>query len=50
MEQSYSQLAETLSRTLRLAQLPVAVCFPDSVPASVPVHDGRAPAGCSFWR
>ncbi len=50
MEQSYSQLAETLSRTLRLAQCPVAVCFPDSVPASVPVHDGRAPAGCSFWR
>ncbi len=50
MDQSYSQLAETLSRSLRLAQPPIAVCFPDSVPASAPKYNGRAPAGCSFWR
>lgn len=50
MDQSYSQLAETLSRNLRLAQAPVAVCFPDSIPASVPIYNGHAPAGCSFWR
>lgn len=50
MEQSYPQLAEILSRSLRLAQPPVGICFPDSVPASVPVHSGSAPAGCSFWR
>ena len=50
MDQSYSQLAETLARSLRLAQPPVAVCFPDTVPASVPAHEGHAPAGCRFWR
>ncbi|MGA8085778.1 MAG: DUF169 domain-containing protein [Terracidiphilus sp.] len=50
MDTSYSQLAETLDRSLRLAQPPVAVCFPDSVPASVPAHQGHAPAGCQFWR
>ena len=50
MDQSYSQLAETLSNSLQLAQPPIAVCFPDSVPDSVPLHDGNAPAGCSFWR
>jgi uncharacterized protein (DUF169 family) len=50
MDQSYSQLAEALTQNLRLAQTPVAVCFADSVPASVPQHQGHAPAGCRFWR
>jgi uncharacterized protein (DUF169 family) len=50
MRQSYSQLAETLAGNLRLAQPPVAVSFPDEVPASLPAHKGRAPAGCRFWR
>lgn len=50
MDRSYSQLAETLSNSLRLAQPPIAVCFPGSVPASIPMHSGDAPAGCSFWR
>jgi uncharacterized protein (DUF169 family) len=49
MNQSYSQLAETLARSLRLAQPPVAVCFSDIVPTSVPAHEGHAPAGCRFW-
>ncbi len=50
MDQPYPQLAEALTRNLRLAQAPVAVCFPDSVPTTVPAHKGRVPAGCSFWR
>ncbi len=50
MDQSYSHLAETLSNSLRLEQPPVAVCFPDSVPASASLHTGTAPAGCRFWR
>lgn len=50
MAPTYSQLAETLVRTLHPAQSPVAVCFTDSVPAQVPEHQGHAPAGCSFWR
>jgi uncharacterized protein (DUF169 family) len=50
MDQSYFELAETLTHNLRLAQPPVAVCFSDSVPTSVPSHEGHAPAGCRFWR
>lgn len=50
MVQSYSQLAETLASRLRLAQAPVAVCFPETVPDGVPAHEGHAPAGCQFWK
>jgi uncharacterized protein (DUF169 family) len=50
MYPSCFQLAETLARSLRLAQPPVAVCFSDSIPASVSEHQGHVPAGCSFWR
>ncbi len=50
MNQSYSELAATLTRSLRLAQAPVAVSFPESVPDGVPAHQGHAPAGCQFWR
>lgn len=50
MDHSYSHLAEKLATSLRLVQPPVAVCFPDSVPTSVPAHEGHAPAGCQFWR
>lgn len=47
--ENYSQLAERIAESLNLRQPPVAVCFADSVPASVPAHEGRAPAGCRFW-
>jgi uncharacterized protein (DUF169 family) len=47
--ENYSELAERLAETLNLRQPPVAVCFADSVPASVPAYEGRAPAGCRFW-
>lgn len=50
MAHSYSQLADALTQSLTLAQPPVAVCFTDSVPESVPAHEGPAPAGCRFWR
>jgi len=49
MENDYTKLAETLAASLHLSQPPVAVSFTDSVPASIPVHTGRAPAGCRFW-
>jgi len=50
MEIRYSELADNLTASLKLAQPPVAVCFVDSVPASVPAHRGHAPAGCRFWQ
>jgi uncharacterized protein (DUF169 family) len=50
MEQYFAQLADTLTASLKLAQPPVAVCFANSVPASVPQYTGHAPAGCRFWQ
>jgi uncharacterized protein (DUF169 family) len=49
MENTYAQLAGTLAASLNLSQSPVAVCFADTVPASIPEHTGHAPAGCRFW-
>lgn len=48
--ENYAQLSETLIRSLDLSQSPVAVCFADSIPASIPAHDGPVPAGCRFWQ
>ncbi|HUN87001.1 MAG TPA: DUF169 domain-containing protein [Terracidiphilus sp.] len=50
MQSCYSQFAASLTTSLNLAQSPVAVCFADSVPASVPSHAGKVPAGCRFWQ
>lgn len=50
MEKHYAGLAETLTSSLKLRQAPVAVCFTDSLPASVPLYKGQAPAGCRFWQ
>jgi len=46
----YSQLASVLAASLDLSQIPVAICFTDSVPAGVKEHAGRVPAGCRFWQ
>lgn len=46
----YTLLAETLSKSLRLKQPPVAVSFTDTLPASVPAHTGKVAAGCRFWQ
>jgi uncharacterized protein (DUF169 family) len=49
VENNFAKLSETLTASLQLCQPPVAVCFADSVPASVPDYTGHAPAGCRFW-
>jgi uncharacterized protein (DUF169 family) len=48
-QSKYSQLASVLAASLDLRQIPVAICFTDSVPAGVKEHAGRVPAGCRFW-
>ena len=50
MQNAYASFADTLAASLNLRQPPVAVCFADSVPESVPAYKGHAPAGCSFWQ
>jgi uncharacterized protein (DUF169 family) len=47
--ENYARLAESLTASLKLNQPPVAACFADEVPTSVPMHTGRVPAGCRFW-
>lgn len=46
----YPAISATLQETLKLRQPPVAVCLADAVPDGVPLHAGRAPAGCVFWQ
>ncbi|HTV05266.1 MAG TPA: DUF169 domain-containing protein [Acidobacteriaceae bacterium] len=50
MKTCYFRLADTLTSSLKLAQPPVAVCFTDSIPESIPAHAGQSPAGCRFWQ
>jgi uncharacterized protein (DUF169 family) len=47
---SYSEISDTLTRSLRLSQAPIAVCFAETVPAGVAAWSGRSPAGCRFWQ
>jgi len=47
--ENYAEIADGLAASLKLSQPPVTVCFADQVPASIPMHAGRAPAGCRFW-
>ena len=47
--ENYAAIAEALAASLKLSQPPVAVCFADQLPASIPMHTGPAPAGCRFW-
>jgi uncharacterized protein (DUF169 family) len=49
LETLYAKLAGILAVSLKLNQRPVAVCFSDTVPASVPERTAQAPAGCRFW-
>lgn len=49
MNTDFSAIANMLTASLHLQQPPVAVAFADSVPAGVPTHSGRVPAGCRFW-
>jgi uncharacterized protein (DUF169 family) len=47
---SYSEIANSLTESLRLTQPPVAVCLADHVPEGVESWSGHAPAGCRFWQ
>ena len=47
---SYSDVADTLGRALRLTQPPVAVCLMDQLPAGIEMWAGHSPAGCRFWQ
>lgn len=47
---SNSEIAESLSEGLGLAQPPVAVCLTDTLPAGVAMWSGPVPAGCRFWQ
>jgi uncharacterized protein (DUF169 family) len=47
---SYSEIANTLSQSLRLAQPPVAVSLTDHIPSGVELWSGHSPAGCRFWQ
>jgi uncharacterized protein (DUF169 family) len=47
---SYSEIAASLSQSLKLTQAPVAICLADSVPEGVAEWSGQSPAGCRFWQ
>lgn len=47
---SRSEIAASLTASLKLKQPPVAVCFADSVPLGVERWVGKTPAGCRFWQ
>jgi uncharacterized protein (DUF169 family) len=47
---SYSEVAQSLTESLKLTQPPVAVCLTESVPAGVKMWSGHSPAGCRFWQ
>jgi uncharacterized protein (DUF169 family) len=46
----YTGIAQTLTESLKLTQVPVAVCLSESVPAGVETWSGTSPAGCRFWQ
>ena len=47
---SYSEIAASLSLSLKLSQRPVAICLSDGVPEGVDQWSGQSPAGCRFWQ
>ncbi len=46
---NYSEVAATLTDSLKLSQSPVAVSLVDSLPEGVAKFDGQVAAGCQFW-
>jgi uncharacterized protein (DUF169 family) len=46
---NFAEIARMLTASLELKQPPIAISFSDSLPAGIPAHTGRAPAGCRFW-
>jgi uncharacterized protein (DUF169 family) len=49
LQADFGAIANTLTASLQLQQLPVAISFCDSLPDSVAVPTGRVAAGCRFW-
>ncbi len=49
MNRDFAVIANSLITALHLQQPPVAISFTDSIPADLPAHSGRVPAGCRFW-
>jgi uncharacterized protein (DUF169 family) len=47
---TYSEVAQSLTESLKLTQPPVAVCLTENVPAGVQMWSGHSPAGCRFWQ
>jgi len=45
-----SEISQSLTDSLGLAQPPVAICLLDELPAGVPLWSGPIPAGCRFWQ
>jgi uncharacterized protein (DUF169 family) len=45
-----SELARTLTDSLRLSHPPIAISFADTVPAGVMTYGSTVPAGCRFWQ
>lgn len=50
MNPSYPALAQSLTEALALTVPPVTVTATDHIPTGVPIYQGQAPAGCSFWQ
>jgi uncharacterized protein (DUF169 family) len=50
LENNFAKISQTLSASLKLSQPPIAICFAEAVPESIPQHTGNAPAGCRFWQ
>ena len=46
----YAKLAATLAASLDLQQPPVSISFTGTIPAGIPAHSDRVPAGCEFWQ
>lgn len=47
---NYSEIAASLTKSLNLAQAPVAICLSAELPAGVEPWSGASPAGCRFWQ
>ena len=47
---SFSEIADSLSVSLKLTQAPVAICLTEELPAGVARWSGSSPAGCRFWQ
>jgi uncharacterized protein (DUF169 family) len=47
---AFSEIAATFSRSLNLAQPPVAVSLADALPDGIAMWTGTSPAGCRFWQ